>query len=168
MKSQVYIFKCDKKCASEKAYEFVLERAKKVFDLAKNPQLLKTEEGKPFLKDYPEFHFNISHSDNLAAVAFSNTSIGVDIEKKRSVNLKIADRFFAADEQKTVTDPDSFFYVWTRKEALLKQKGEGLKNITKYSVLKNDNIKTIITDGFILSVCGENAADFEVIFEENF
>ncbi|MBQ6847754.1 MAG: 4'-phosphopantetheinyl transferase superfamily protein [Clostridia bacterium] len=153
---------------SKKAYEFVIKKAKETLVLSAEPQLSKGENGKPFLKDYPDFHFNISHSEDLIAVAFSDAPVGVDIEKKRSVNLKIADRFFTSDEQKSVTDTDSFFYVWTRKEAILKQKGESLGNIKKYSVINNKNIKTFTADGFVLSVCSEKVNDFQLIQEENF
>lgn len=36
---------------------------------------------KPFLQGCPEIKFNISHTRNAIAVAFSNQEVGVDIEK---------------------------------------------------------------------------------------
>lgn len=39
------------------------------------------EDGKPYICEYPELFFSISHSENLAICSFSNREIGVDVEK---------------------------------------------------------------------------------------
>lgn len=164
MKNCIYIFTVNRKTVSKKAREFVLKISKDELGINKNPSFAFLENGKPYLKEYPDFHFNISHSDDLVAVAFSNTPVGVDIEKLRDVNLKIAKRYFAEDEKQFVKDSESFFYVWTRKEALLKQTGEGIrKELSSFSVLENKNIKTIKQDNYILSVCSVNAESFTVL-----
>ena len=81
----------------------------------------KGVKGKPFLKDYADFHFNISHSGDFLAVAFANSSVGVDVEKIRPVNPKIANRFFTKEEEEFIKNENDFFYVWTRKEAFIKE-----------------------------------------------
>ena len=79
--------------------------------------------------------FNVAHSGELALVAFSRKrEIGVDVEQvRRDVDIEgIARRFFSPHEQKQLADVpakgkiDAFFRCWTRKEAYVKAKGEGL------------------------------------------
>jgi 4'-phosphopantetheinyl transferase len=81
--------------------------------------------------------FNISHSEGLALFAFSQErAIGVDIEYMGNITdfEKIADRFFSPGERLAMRiSPDSerketFFTIWTRKEALVKATGEGVSD----------------------------------------
>ncbi len=166
MKPQIYILKAEdnnKKEISKKAYRFICDKAPYKSEIVKN------ENGKPYLKDCSDFYFNISHCKNIIAIAFCDKEVGIDIELVRDVNLKIADRFFAKDEKAFVKDATGFFYVWTRKEAFLKKTGEGLKReLSSFSVLENKNIKTFCEKDYILSVCSDTAEDFILIFEENF
>lgn len=94
--------------------------------------------GKPFLG--PEFHrfpirFNISHSHGLALFAFGlGCDVGLDVELVRSDfgGNDIAERYFAPQEVQelqglpTALQAEGFFLCWTRKEAYLKARGEGL------------------------------------------
>ncbi len=94
--------------------------------------------GKPSL-DAPlaasGLQFNLSHSHQLALLAFTYArNIGVDIEYMRSdVEFEqLAERFFAPDECAVLqTLPpaqrqEAFYNCWTRKEAYIKARGEGL------------------------------------------
>jgi 4'-phosphopantetheinyl transferase len=105
---------------------------------AERIRLSYSESGKPFVVE-PEtpagFGFNISHSDNLALLAFALTpEIGVDLEHVRSIKDRedIARRFFAPGEYAALSlvpsyDRDLAFYrCWTRKEAFLKARGTGI------------------------------------------
>ena len=171
MEDAIYLLKSrdkTKKAVSKCAYEFLFSLAQKWLNIDTKPRLTNESNGKPFFEDYPNFHFNISHSENLIAVAVADSPVGVDIEKKREANLKIAERFFSEREKDFAKDSDSFFYVWTRKEALLKRTGEGLKGIREAQVLENSEIKTFEEKGFILSVSSEIANEFKIIYEENF
>lgn len=171
MENTIYILKTteqNKKAVSKIAYDFVSALAMKQLKINQKPRLTCESSGKPFFEDYPNFHFNISHSENLIAVAVADSPVGVDIEKLRNTNLKIAERFFSEREKGFVKDSDSFLYVWTRKEALLKKTGEGLKDISKVDILENSEIKTFEENEFILSVCCENPDSFKIIYEENF
>jgi len=102
--------------------------------LGENPHMLATEKGKPYLKDFPEVQFNLSHAENAALVAITlNDPVGVDIEfiKKKSDYLGIAERFFAPEEFNFLTanpTPETFHQLWTRKEAYLKCLGTGITN----------------------------------------
>ncbi len=79
--------------------------------------------------------FNVSHSHGLALYALTrDRKIGVDLERIRPdlADEKIAERFFSPREVAvlralpTNMQPEAFFACWTRKEAYLKARGEGL------------------------------------------
>ncbi|WFU12476.1 4'-phosphopantetheinyl transferase superfamily protein (plasmid) [Rhizobium sp. CB3090] len=79
------------------------------------------------------FHFNLSHSADLAALAISDRyELGIDIEEIRFLKEDIAGRFFSRKECLTLRalPPeaylDGFYRCWTRKEAFVKAHGEGL------------------------------------------
>jgi 4'-phosphopantetheinyl transferase len=91
-------------------------------------------QGKPRL-DHTELHFNVSHAGVFALYAFTvGRDIGVDIEQIRPMEdmLQIARRFFSASEVRTLeslaaeVQPLAFYNCWTRKEAYIKARGEGL------------------------------------------
>jgi 4'-phosphopantetheinyl transferase len=92
--------------------------------------------GKPSLKSDVGMHFNMSHSGNLAAYAFTHAGpVGVDIEEVRGISdlEGIARQHFChaeTTELLSVADEkqrrDAFFRCWTRKESYVKAVGEGL------------------------------------------
>ena len=116
--------------------------------------------GKPFLDQKSGrdlLYFNLSHSESIALFAVTlGREIGVDIECIRSgLNYnRIAERFFSPCEAaKLLAFPkciqeEAFFSCWTRKEAYVKARGQGL---------------TIPLDRFEVSVApGEATALFNV------
>jgi 4'-phosphopantetheinyl transferase len=82
--------------------------------------------------------FNMSHSEALALYAFAlGREVGVDVERLRpEASRGIAERFFSPREAEEIAalgreggEPlreRAFFACWTRKEAYLKARGEGL------------------------------------------
>jgi len=92
----------------------------------------KSIKGKPYLADHPNIHFNISHSGDWVVVAFSDKDVGVDIEKIRPPQYRVAALFFSPIELKRLnsfTDREKehyFFDLWTLKESFLKLQGKGL------------------------------------------
>ncbi len=117
--------------------------------------------GKPYLKNFPDFHFNISHSDNTVAVAFSDSPVGIDIEKLSPVNFKVAKRFFSDIEvnyiNNHINSQLAFYEIWTAKEAYFKRSGKGIdRDFRRISVTDSNiskNIKTFEKNGFVMSVC---------------
>jgi len=91
--------------------------------------------GKPFLAHHPDLRFNLSHSGSWALVGIAQgRELGVDIEHinpARSTD-NIAERFFAAGEVRELhalpeqCRTNGFFNCWSRKEAYIKARGEGL------------------------------------------
>jgi 4'-phosphopantetheinyl transferase len=119
------------------------------------------EHGKPFLQRHTLFHFNISHTRNAIAVAFSNSEIGVDIEKIKPFNFQISKRFFTSSEQEYIfyhENPDHAFYeIWTKKEAYIKCIGTGLaKPLNSFEVLDDENCISMNVGEYITSYyCNE-------------
>ena len=106
----------------------------------------KTPEGKLFLPNRNDLHFNLSHSGYWAVIAWGPAEVGVDVEDPdRDLNMDaIARRFFAEEERQYVFSDESgqqqrFFEIWTAKESYLKYLGTGLKrNLSSFSVLSPD------------------------------
>jgi 4'-phosphopantetheinyl transferase len=95
----------------------------------------KTAQGKPYLADYSELAFNLSHTGNDIAVAVAkNCQLGVDIEQcKQRANLTdLVNRCFAEPEAAywyqlpEDKQQQAFYQFWTRKEAFVKATGLGI------------------------------------------
>jgi 4'-phosphopantetheinyl transferase len=79
-------------------------------------------------------HFNVTHSEDVALLAFSkNNEIGIDIEKLNE-NFPfemVRNHLFSKGEIKDMDNGDNknrmvnFFASWTRKESYIKSKGLG-------------------------------------------
>ncbi len=90
--------------------------------------------GKPYVVDEP-LRFNLSHSGDLALVAFGMAEVGVDVEEMRAgvAFRDLAATQFSPHERAALErrrSPDelarAFFRIWTRKEAFIKLLGRGL------------------------------------------
>lgn len=135
--------------------------------------------GKPFCKNFPNIHFNISHSGNYVVAALSDSSVGVDIESlKKNAPMQVAERFFNEKEWKILNETpvkekkSIFFKFWTAKESYVKMLGDGLtKSLSSFYVLFENEKTTIFDEGekrscfinfflpdesHIISTCSEN------------
>lgn len=100
-----------------------------------NIQYNYNEFKKPFCTQHPNLYFNMSHSNNYIAYAFSyNYKVGIDIEFIKNIP-KIENLFSSIAstgeglifEKQNEIDKIYFFYkTWTIKEAFLKALGVGL------------------------------------------
>jgi 4'-phosphopantetheinyl transferase len=96
--------------------------------------------GKPALHqrlDEDLLRFNVAHSGTIALFAFTRgREIGIDVEyvQENSASLELAEHFFSPTEASILSAlaPHSrtlaFFDCWTRKEAYIKARGEGLSH----------------------------------------
>ncbi len=94
--------------------------------------------GKPLLAGRhagSELSFNLAHSNDVAVYAITlSRRIGIDIEYVRPdlADDRIAERFFAPAEVAVIralppeNRTEAFFNCWTRKEAYIKARGEGM------------------------------------------
>ena len=94
--------------------------------------------GKPSLHAAPDqaIQFNVSRSHDLALLAFtSRRSVGIDVELVRPdfAATEIAQRYFSPQEIEELKSlppqslAEGFFLCWTRKEAYVKARGEGMQ-----------------------------------------
>ncbi len=89
----------------------------------KGEEYAENEFGKPYLKNHPELHFSISHTDGLAVAVISDTPIGVDCEcMNKDVSDAVAKRFFSPSEISSYQS--SLISLWTAKEAYTKCLGK--------------------------------------------
>ena len=100
-------------------------------------RFLYSAHGKPSLRS-PQSHdlqFNLSHSGGKVLLAVCRgRRVGVDIEQvRRDFDIEeISTQFFSAEERQAlrrISTPlrhKAFFHCWTRKEAFVKARGDGL------------------------------------------
>lgn len=129
------------------AYNYVMGRLllkkglKDLRIIAKLEDISYTKTEKPILKGV---FFNISHTENKVVCAFSlESEIGIDVEKKKEVDLKNFSSWFSEREWndiQTTDDPLSkFYWYWTRKECIIKTIGENLSYLHKLEIDPGSN-----------------------------
>jgi 4'-phosphopantetheinyl transferase len=93
------------------------------------------EFGKPRLAGGGEVHFNLSHCEERAVLAFSDAAeVGIDLERERPIeHVDLAKRYFHPNEVAAITasrdeaeQRRAFFLAWVLKEAVVKALGTGL------------------------------------------
>lgn len=100
------------------------------------------ENGKPYLTEYPEVHFNLSHSGDYVCCAVSDEPVGVDLQRKAAGQEGLAERFFTPAERRMLSGcgelerRELFFRMWSIKESYLKLTGEGLSGgLSSFEIL---------------------------------
>ena len=96
--------------------------------------LLLSASGKPLMADRSDLHFNLSHCEDRGVVAIAGRPVGIDLERLRDVPdaLDIAENLFAPGEARALRGcpaerrSEAFLRCWTRKEAYVKARGDGL------------------------------------------
>ncbi|EPC8410311.1 MULTISPECIES: 4'-phosphopantetheinyl transferase family protein [Bacillus] len=129
----------------------------------KNITFEKNKYGKPYIKEYSNFNFNISHSGDFIVCATDDASIGIDIEEIKHIEyVDIARNFFTTIEWDYIAKEDSydplsrFYQVWVLKESYIKCCGMGLSiPLKSFSICINKllNIAPILNN--------ENNNDFK-------
>lgn len=128
--------------------------------------------GKPYLSKVGNLYFNISHSEDYAAVVFSKTEVGLDIERIREIKPGVVSRYFHPAEQEYLEKlaggdtekEEKFTELWTRKESYIKAVGKGISlPLASFSTLENpvgrDERYYLYSfekpEGYFISVCGQ-------------
>lgn len=104
------------------------------------PEFSYNEHEKPFLKNYPDLFFSISHCQTAVAVALSNSPIGIDIEDVTRYKKNVAAYVSNDSELKIINESErpeeTFIRLWTQKEAVFKYYGTGITDDIK-NILEN-------------------------------
>ena len=134
------------------------------------------EYGKPISNNK---YFNISHSDGYIALAIDQVPVGIDIENIRNAEEDLRNYISNDEEKKYIHDDESFFEVWTNKEALVKANGNGINQEIKTiqslplnAIRTYDNKiyfnKTIKYQNLVITVSRASSDDFNInIMEED-
>ncbi|MCP3660502.1 MAG: 4'-phosphopantetheinyl transferase superfamily protein [Bacteroidetes bacterium] len=98
---------------------------------------------KPSLKNAP--YFNISHCENIVVCAISqNYDIGIDIEKIKSIDIDNFTKLLSEQDlnfiRQSNNPSNSFFEIWTKKEAILKSSGTGITPTLFKNISFKENI----------------------------
>ena len=100
--------------------------------------------GKPFMPQYPDIHFNISHCRKAIAVAVSDKPVGIDVESFRHFGTGLLNKTMNDMEKVEIMaskrPEETFTAYWTRKEAVFKLMGTGITD-NLYGIL-SENVMT--------------------------
>ena len=140
--------------------------------------IVKGKLGKPYLAEYPDVHYNLSHANGIAACMVSDLECGIDCENVRDFRPNVMKRAFSEKEREMVEKAHEseknllFFRLWTLKEAYVKALGVGISYPMDTAEFSFDG-ENIITDiencrfrqfilkngSFVVSVCEINNGD---------
>jgi len=126
-------------------YQKLISRVLLIYALKENnclnslDELMYTEEERPYFS-CSNIDFNISYANSYTVLATSTSGrIGVDIEYVKPILYNKFRRQFTLKEWKFITTSsnpiNAFYFLWTRKEALVKVNGKGIMLLPKISAL---------------------------------
>lgn len=132
----------------------------------RNEPIIRNLCGKPYLKNYTDIYYNISHCENYAACVLSDKyEVGIDVERVRNFNPYAAKRVCSPMElQRIYSASDTnreFFRYWTLKESYIKAIGKGISHHMKnanFQIESNEKIRTDLPGCTFLLI--EDKVDF--------
>lgn len=143
------------------AYLLLCRLLRQEYGIEEMPRFAYGEHGKPYLPDYPHIHFSMSHCREAIGCLVDDHPCGLDIEHIRTVRDGLVRYTMNEQEQHAIaTDPRpdvAFTRLWTKKEALLKQKGTGIGD-TLTDALSDASCKGLVLqteehETFVLTTC---------------
>lgn len=133
------------------SYRLLCDMLRDHCGISEAPAFRYSEHGKPFLRDYPDIYFNISHCKHAIACVISDKECGIDVECLGRYKAPLAEYSMSADELQRISDADDadrmFTTLWTQKEALLKLTGEGITDDLK-TVLASSRMQGVTMTAF--------------------
>ena len=166
------INKSSHKELSKIAYDTVKDLAARELGLSKDDiKIVRTPFGKPYIDNHEGWHFNVTHTDGLIAIATFGRPIGIDAEKMKQPDLNISKRFFTRREHEYITSSKEemnkrFFEVWTKKEAYMKCTGEGLhRSLNSFDVFDIESkgmYRHIFFRDYAITVCQNSCEEYDV------
>lgn len=133
--------------------------------------------GKPYLPEHPEIHFNLSHSGDYVVCVLDDKMVGIDIEECKTFREGIAKRFFTTEEYEDICSVQGeqerlrhFYTYWVLKESFMKAVGLGMSlEMSAFRVHLGEQITYEhhvnekqyearlydVADGYCMAVCRE-------------
>lgn len=142
------------------AFSLLQQLLREHYDMSSVPPFSFNEHGKPFLPQYPDIHFNISHCKNAVVAVVSDKEVGVDVEAVGRYRDSLANYCMSVDECRQIDDSDDpdleFTVLWTKKEAVAKLVGTGITDNLKEMLVVYKNINTDteqnVAKGYVLTI----------------
>ena len=88
----------------------------------------RTADEKPYLCGNA-LSFNFSHAGEAFAFACSREPVGVDLERPRKMRRGLIERYYSGAERALIASGTDPVLLWTKKESMLKLRGDGLRGI---------------------------------------
>ena len=123
------------------------------YSIEEEPELYKTEFGKPYLVGYDGIYFNLSNSVGAVAAVVDRDEVGIDIEKSlEHFDARITKRICSDEEKASIKEPSDFYRIWTAKESYIKAIGTGFA--CGFDQIKQDavGLRSKLGDFYIQSV----------------
>lgn len=153
-----------RECAA--GYVELLRGLRLCFGIDGTPDFAFNEHGKPFLKEYPDVHFSISHCKVAVGCYVGDRPCGLDIEYIRKAKEDLVRHTMSSKEMDEIYAshfPDIVFTrLWTQKEAVLKLAGTGivdnLHSVLNHERLQGIEIQTVENPyrGYVYSIAIQN------------
>ena len=135
------------------------------------PEIRFGDQGKPGFDDSHALWFNLSHSgDSIALLLSDEGPVGCDIEtiRPRPQWQQLANATFTSNEHAVIEQQEdarrleTFWRIWTRKEAMVKQRGGSAWQIVSFDSTSplHLHLSDFQHDGLSLAVC--TPTQFEV------
>ena len=119
-----------------------IELAKVLNVNPKDIVIIRNENEKPYFKDYPMYHYSVSHSNSYVGFVLSKNQIGLDIEQRVNRDFKALNFVSTSEEIEECKDNDDKYALWTFKEAYAKYCSKGLGKYLKDIHTSDSNIVT--------------------------
>ena len=102
--------------------------------------------------------FSLSHTENFIVCAISDSEIGIDAERMRSVEKRerIAKKIL---KKENINSDKEFLELWTKYESKIKFYGKKLFNSLSEEEI---NTHTFMIEDYIVSVCAEKIENIVV------
>jgi len=108
------------------------------------------ENEKPYLADFLDVHFNLSHSGERVMCVLSPFDVGCDVEIIKGNRGRLAERFFKPEESAWIKhfetlekQSEAFYRLWTLKECYMKVTGRGMSLMPDKFALRVDENENI-------------------------
>lgn len=138
---------------------------KNEYAITENIVFSYSAKGKPYLTDYPQIHFNISHCRNGVICGLHIAEIGLDIETVEAYDAELAGHVCNERELKLINKSANkalaFTKIWTKKESLMKKTGIGLSDQLK-TIDTIDSEAIVLVDpgeAYVFSIAGMTLAE---------
>ena len=134
------------------------------YGITEIPTIAKEKMGKPFLPQFSDLHFNLSHCRTAVACGFSSKPIGVDVQHLVPYKESVVRFFMTPTEAEQISRADEsreFTRMWTVKESYGKYLGMGIRYpMSSTTVAEGTDprgffIKSYCMKDYYLSVCAE-------------